>query len=175
MKRRLTLITEIIAPYRIPVFNALAARDDLDLHVIFLSETDPHLREWQVYKNEIRFSYQVLPSFRRRLGRYNVLINRGAPPPSLNLALTHVLCGGYNYLASWQAQRWAAQAIDSVSALARKYGRRSAPPHIARRIVEAPFRGAMPGLRRSRQSIASVSPPIRRARRVDLSRSQRRR
>jgi hypothetical protein len=33
MKRRLSLITEIIAPYRIPVFNALAARDDLDLHV----------------------------------------------------------------------------------------------------------------------------------------------
>jgi hypothetical protein len=54
MKRRLSLITEIIAPYRIPVFNALAARDDLDLQGIFLLEADRSLRQWQVYKSEIR-------------------------------------------------------------------------------------------------------------------------
>jgi len=77
MKRRLTLITEIIAPYRIPVFTALAARDDVDLHIIFLSETDPSLRDWLVYKNEICFLYEVLPAIRWRLGKYNVLINRG--------------------------------------------------------------------------------------------------
>jgi hypothetical protein len=68
MKRRVVLITEIIAPYRIPVFNALAARDDIDLHVIFLSETDPSLRQWLVHKDEIRFTYEVLPSIRRRIG-----------------------------------------------------------------------------------------------------------
>jgi len=107
MKRRLSLITEIIAPYRIPVFNALAARDDLDLHVIFLSETDPSLRDWQVYKNEIQFSYQVLPSFRRRLGKYNVLINRSLAAALSQSRPDGILCGGYNYLASWQAQRWA--------------------------------------------------------------------
>jgi 1,2-diacylglycerol 3-alpha-glucosyltransferase len=107
MKRRLTLITEIIAPYRIPVFNALTARDDLDLHVIFLSETDPNLRDWLIYKNEIRFSYEVLPSFRRRIGKYNVLINRGLSAALAKFRPHAVLCGGYNYLASWQAQRWA--------------------------------------------------------------------
>jgi glycosyltransferase involved in cell wall biosynthesis len=107
MKHRLTLITEIIAPYRIPVFNALAARDDLDLNVIFLSETDPHLRQWQVYKNEIQFSYQVLPSFRRRLGRYNFLVNRGVSAALNQSRPDVVVCGGYNYLSSWQAQRWA--------------------------------------------------------------------
>jgi len=31
MKRRLVLITEIIAPYRIPVFNALAREPTLSL------------------------------------------------------------------------------------------------------------------------------------------------
>ncbi len=41
MKPRVVILTEIIAPYRIPVFNALAQRDDVDPHVIFLSETDP--------------------------------------------------------------------------------------------------------------------------------------
>lgn len=107
MKRRLTLITEIIAPYRIPVFNVLAAREDLDLHVIFLSETDPNLRDWLVYKNEIRFSYEVLPSFRRRLGKYNVLINRRLSSVLARSRPNAILCGGYNYLASWQAQCWA--------------------------------------------------------------------
>lgn len=106
MKRRLVLITEIIAPYRIPVFNELAARSDVDLHVIFLSETDPSLRQWAVYKDEIRFSFQVLPSFRRRIGKYNLLLNRGMAEALRQSRPDAVVCGGYNYLASWQAARW---------------------------------------------------------------------
>ena len=105
--QRLVLITEIISPYRIPVFNALAEIDGIDLHVIFLAETDPTQRHWQVYKDEIRFSHEVLPSWRRRLGRYNLLIN-GRVGSSLRQARPDVIvCGGYNYVASWQALRWA--------------------------------------------------------------------
>src|SRR5882757_5900994 len=107
VKRRLVIVTEIIAPYRIPVFNALAARPEVDLHVIFLAETDPGLRQWQVYRDEIEFSYQVLKSYRRRLGRYNVLLTRGVCG-ALHVSNSDIiLCGGYNYLAMWQAQRWA--------------------------------------------------------------------
>jgi glycosyltransferase involved in cell wall biosynthesis len=107
MKRRLALITEIIAPYRIPVFNALAAREDIDLHVLFLSETDPSLRHWKVYKDEIRFPYEVLSALRRRVGKFNLLINQGVRR-ALEHAQPHVvLCGGYNYVASWQALAWA--------------------------------------------------------------------
>ena len=107
MKRRLALFTEIIAPYRIPVFNALAARDDIELHVIFLSENDPSLRQWPVYKKEIRFSYEVLPAWRRRVGKYNLLVNRGVGVALRRFRPHAVLCGGYNYLASWQAAWWA--------------------------------------------------------------------
>ena len=74
---KLVIVTEIIAPYRIPVLNALAQREEIELEVIFLSENDPSLREWKVYKDEIKFDYRVLPSWRQRLGRYNLLINRG--------------------------------------------------------------------------------------------------
>jgi len=106
MNRRLVILTEIISPYRIPLFNALAAHAEIDLHVIFLSETDPSLRQWQVYKSEIRFSYEVLPSWRTRIGRYNVLLNSGLGR-ALKLAAPHgMLCGGYSYLASWQALVW---------------------------------------------------------------------
>src|ERR1700692_1088746 len=104
---KLVILTEIIAPYRIPVFNALAQRREVDLHVIFLSENDPTLRQWQVYKDEIKFQYDVLPSWRRRLGRYNVLFNRGLTSALNRIKPNAVLCGGYNYLASWEAAYWA--------------------------------------------------------------------
>lgn len=107
MKPRLLIISEIIAPYRIPVFNALAARDDVDLSIIFLAETDPGLREWRVYKDDIRFPYHVLPSWRRQVGRYNILINRGMSKALCQLNPEVLVCGGYNYIASWQALRWA--------------------------------------------------------------------
>lgn len=107
MTRRVVIITEIIAPYRIPVFNALAERKEIDLHVIFLSESDPSLRQWRVYKEEINFQYEVLPSWRRRLGRYNLLLNRGMLAALHRINPEVVLCGGYNYLASWQAATWA--------------------------------------------------------------------
>ena len=107
MKRRLVILTEIIAPYRIPVFNALAARAEVDLHVIFLAETDPGLRQWQVYHDEIRFSYQVLKSYRRRVRRFNVLLTRGVSAALRARNPDVMLSGGYNYPAMWEAQRWA--------------------------------------------------------------------
>ncbi len=107
MKRRLVILTEIIAPYRIPLFNDLAQRAEVDLHVVFLAETDPGLRQWQVYKDEIRFSYQVLPSWRRHIGKYNALLNHGVSRALTDAAPDAILCGGYSYVASWQSLIWA--------------------------------------------------------------------
>ena len=91
---RIAIITEIIAPYRIPVFNAAAEREDIQLHVIFLAENDPTLRQWPVYKSEIRFSFEVLPSFRWRFGRANVLLNRGVGRALERAAPEVIVCGG---------------------------------------------------------------------------------
>lgn len=107
MKRRLVILTEIIAPYRIPVFNALATRADVEPHVIFLSENDPSLRQWQVYKDEIRFSYEVLRGWRRRLGKYNFLLNWGVSSALRRADPEAIMCAGYSYFASWQAAMWA--------------------------------------------------------------------
>ena len=105
--KRLVLLTEIISPYRIPVFNALAHCPDIDLNVIFLAETDPLQRQWLIYKEEIQFSYQVLPSWRRRVGKYHVLLNRGLRTALSTARPDMIICGGYNYLASWQSLGWA--------------------------------------------------------------------
>ena len=107
MSRKTVILTEIIAPYRIPVFNVLARRAGLDLHVIFLAETDEALRQWRVYKNEICFSHQILPSWRWRAGRSGFLINRGLWSALDKASPQVIICGGYNYVASWEALLWA--------------------------------------------------------------------
>jgi glycosyltransferase involved in cell wall biosynthesis len=103
---RLALLTEIISPYRIPVFNALAQQKGIELHVIFLAETDPTQRRWLVYKDEIEFSYQVLPAWRRRWSGGHVLVNRGMWSALERFLPNSILCGGYNYPAFWQALTW---------------------------------------------------------------------
>jgi glycosyltransferase involved in cell wall biosynthesis len=107
MKRRLVITTEIISPYRIPVFNVLAKHPDVDLHVIFLAETDPSMRRWKIYKEEIQFSYEVLPHWRRRVGGYNLLLNGGVASALERAQPDIIVCGGYGYLASWQVLAWA--------------------------------------------------------------------
>src|ERR1700734_2313559 len=107
MSRRIVIITEIIAPYRIPVFNALRQCRGVDLQVIFLAEHDPTEREWLIYKDEIRFPYEVLPSWRRRVGRHNFLLNWGAERALRPTPPDVARCGGYNNAASWQSMSWA--------------------------------------------------------------------
>ena len=107
MRRRLVVVTELIAPYRIPVFNALAQQCELELHVIFLAHTDTSTRQWRVYEDEIQFSYEVLPNWRKRMGRYNLLLNRGLREALERASPDVIVCGGYNYLSSWQVCRWA--------------------------------------------------------------------
>lgn len=107
MTPRLVILTEIISPYRIPLFNCLAQDSDISLHVIFLSENDPGLRQWKIYREEIKFSYEVLPSWRRRIGGFNFLLNRNVVHALRGASPDAILCGGYNYVASWQALLWA--------------------------------------------------------------------
>jgi glycosyltransferase involved in cell wall biosynthesis len=107
MSPRIVIITEIISPYRIPVFNALARRKEVELHVIFLAENDPTERQWLVYKDEIQFSYQVLPSWRQRAGRHTFLLNWGVETALRQAGPDFLVCGGYNYVSSWQSMRWA--------------------------------------------------------------------
>ncbi len=109
MKQRMAIITEIIAPYRVPVFNALARNPAIEPYIIFLSETDSSLRQWPVYKDELQFRYRVLPNWRRRVAGYNLLLNKGLYRELERVSPQTVICGGYNYLASWQAAFWCEQ------------------------------------------------------------------
>jgi glycosyltransferase involved in cell wall biosynthesis len=65
---RATVLTSIMAPYRIPVFNALASFPEINLSVVYLARSEPH-RQWPTYENEMKYDFKVLPDrwvFKRR-------------------------------------------------------------------------------------------------------------
>lgn len=57
---RLAVITEIMAPYRMPLFNRMAEDPRVDLKVFFLSKTEPR-RQWTVPEDQAAFPHEVVP------------------------------------------------------------------------------------------------------------------
>ena len=98
---RVTLLTEIPAPYRIPLFNALAER--VDLTVLFLRKRNPD-RPYGLHTDELRFRCQVLPGVDLTLRGRWLALNRGVLR-ALRGAEAVVL-GGWNQPAFWVALAW---------------------------------------------------------------------
>lgn len=100
---RVVLLTEIPAPYRIPLFNALAER--VDLRVVFLRERNPD-RPFDLHRKELRFSWTMVPGVDfTAFGRWIVLNRRVVH--ALRGADAVVL-GGWNQPAFWTAMGWCA-------------------------------------------------------------------
>ena len=98
---RILIVTEIPAPFRIPLFNALAAQPDVDLHVAFLAEHDPR-RSYRVYREEFAFRDVVLPGRSLRRGARWVVLSRGVLRLLLRVRPDVVIVGGWNQPAFWQ-------------------------------------------------------------------------
>ncbi len=71
---RVVLLTEIPAPYRIPLFNALAER--VELEVVFLAARNPD-RPYGLHEDELRFPHRVLAHRDLTLGGRWLILNRG--------------------------------------------------------------------------------------------------
>lgn len=64
-KIKVAVLNNIVAPYKIPLFNALAKYKDIDLNVLFLSST-AYNRRWntQLYEKDMHFRHSVLPNWK---------------------------------------------------------------------------------------------------------------
>lgn len=98
---RLTLLTEIPAPYRIPLFNALAER--VELAVVFLADRHPQ-RPYRLHESEMAFQCMVLPHREVTLRGRWVVLNGGVGRALRGSDV--VLVGGWNQPAFWQALAW---------------------------------------------------------------------
>lgn len=109
MTKKIVLITEIISPYRIPVFNEIAKQLGIQFEVFFMADTVPG-RSWDVEREKIRFKYRVLKGIKIPLPeRFPLLYN-----PEIKNALSAedpdiIVCGGYHHptslLALWYAKK----------------------------------------------------------------------
>jgi len=135
---RIALLTEIPAPFRIPLFNALAARPDVDLRVLYLAANDPR-RNYPRYDRETAFPFEILPG--RDLsarGRW-IVANAGVFLRLRRLRPDVVLVGGWNQPAFWEAAAWARAArrplVVWVESTARDERSGAAPLELAKRLM----------------------------------------
>lgn len=100
---RMALVTNILSPYRIPLFNALSDFDDVELHILFFRENNPG-RRWQVDRESIHFNYHILPGIclSRLKSEIFIYLNWGLWRELNRFDPDVICCGGYNYLASWE-------------------------------------------------------------------------
>lgn len=100
---KLALLTEIPAPYRIPLFNALAAEPDVDLRVLFLAERDPRRPFYELHRDEWRFEARILAGPQLHRGGRWVVLSRGVGRELRRFRPDAVAVGGWNQPAFWRA------------------------------------------------------------------------
>lgn len=99
---RICIINNIIAPYRVPVFNELAKIKGVDLEVLFLAKSEPW-RRWKIDAGQIHFKYRVLKSFCMRTKQYPVFFTPSIIKELSTLKPEVVYCGSYENPTSWLA------------------------------------------------------------------------
>ena len=98
------LITNIISPYRIPLFNYLYSQSGVRLNVIALAEKEEN-REWQIAKEQIAFDYRILHGFHKFIWSRELPIhlNWGLWRTLRQYKPDVVITSGYDALAYWEA------------------------------------------------------------------------
>ncbi len=69
-KRKVLIIHNVIAPYRLPLFELLCADSKIDLEVLYCS-TGTNLFRWDVSPREYNYCFKVLPCVTRKLSYFN--------------------------------------------------------------------------------------------------------
>lgn len=138
---RLAILTEIPAPYRIPLFNALAER--VHFRALFLAREDPRRAFYESDRDEWRFDHRFLPGGGLRRGGRWLVLNRGVLSELRGFRPDAVGVGGWNQPAFWQALVYCrlrgAPLLVWVESTRRERRPGTAPFELAKRLI---IRGA---------------------------------
>ena len=106
MIKKTLFITNIIPPYRIPLFNAISEKGNFCFKVVALAERGKN-REWELSENKIKFDYQILPGWHWFIWgekkEITIHLNRGVFRVILEYKPDVIITSGYDDLAYWQA------------------------------------------------------------------------
>lgn len=98
------LLTNTIAPYRIPVLNKLKENDEVELTVWYLEEREKN-RQWNVNHNEIEYDYECLPGLHTYIQKLDmgVHVNPGIFVKLVKQNPDVIITSGYDALGYWSA------------------------------------------------------------------------
>ena len=106
MAKNVLIVTNIISPYRIPLFNYISLQKDIKFKVLVLAELEAN-REWVVKKGDIKFDYEILPGWHSFiLGKKReaaIHLNKGIIKILRRYNPDVVVTSGYDSFAYWQA------------------------------------------------------------------------
>jgi glycosyltransferase involved in cell wall biosynthesis len=159
---RIALLTETPAPFRIPLFNALAAEPGVEALVLFLAAEDPR-RDYPLYEREFAFARRFLPG-RDLLGRGRWLVlNRGAVRELRRFRPGAIVIGGWNQPAFWQALAYGRLAgrpvVVWVESTARDERPHSVLPELSKRALVWAAAGYLVPGRAAADYVASLGAP----------------
>ncbi|WP_338552652.1 glycosyltransferase family 4 protein [Paenibacillus sp. KS-LC4] len=101
---KVLLLTNTIAPYRIPVLNKLQRDDNTSLTVWYLEEKEQN-RKWDIDYGEIEYAYKCLPGVHAFIQKWDMGIHLN--PGIFMRLMKHnpdvVITSGYDSLGYWSA------------------------------------------------------------------------
>jgi len=105
--RKVMILTNILSPYRIPLFEALASQSDIELDVVLLAEQEAN-RQWRVQMANPSFSCRVLPGVHGFVARreLHLHLNWGVRRAIRRTHPDVLIVSGYDNLAYWLALLW---------------------------------------------------------------------
>ncbi len=104
---RVLVLTNILPPYRVPLYQRLASMPGLDVRVILLGESEPN-RQWDLDIKKNDFATQVLPGKSLYFWRWElpVHLKRGLVRALEEQSPDVVLVSGWDQPGYWQAAWW---------------------------------------------------------------------
>lgn len=101
---RTLILTNTIAPYRIPVLNKLKEHKEIKLQVWYLEEREKN-RQWNINHQEIKYDYQCLPGVHTYIQKLDmgVHINPGIFFKLIRENPDVIITSGYDSLGYWSA------------------------------------------------------------------------
>ena len=104
-KKKALLLTNIISPNRISLFNAISKEGSFNLKILFMAEREKN-REWGINEEKIKFDYQILDGYHwfiwKKRREIAIHLNKGLLKKYLEYKPDIVIDSGYDSLAYWQ-------------------------------------------------------------------------
>jgi len=102
--KKILILTNILSPYRVPLFNRLHKEDEVEVYVCALNDEEEN-RNWGNSDNDVRFDYEILGGLHKYIWNYEypLHLNYGLLRVLRNEKPDVILTSGYEQPAYWLA------------------------------------------------------------------------